>query len=88
MSFLVKCPNCGQRGVYEFRFGGEFRARPRPDDNEVAWVNYVFHRANINGVQQEWWYHRDGCGRWFVAERDTTNNTVLTTYWPNEVTHG
>ena len=35
---------------------------------------------NINGLQKEWWYHRDGCGKWFVAERDTTSNEVNSTY--------
>src|SRR5438105_4577778 len=30
MSFLIKCPHCGDRGVYEFRFGGEVKARPEP----------------------------------------------------------
>jgi sarcosine oxidase subunit delta len=74
--------------VYEFRFGGEYRIRPRQDDSDAAWVDYVFDRSNLNGLQQEWWYHRDGCGRWFMAERDTINNTVVTTYWPNEEKHG
>jgi sarcosine oxidase delta subunit len=30
-------------------------------------------------VQREWWYHRIGCGLWFVAERDTRTNEVLST---------
>ena len=28
MSFLIPCPNCGKRSVYEFRFGGEVKTRP------------------------------------------------------------
>ena len=28
MSFLLTCPNCGERPVAEFRFGGEYHLRP------------------------------------------------------------
>ena len=31
MSFLLPCPNCGKRSVYEFQFGGEMRSRPPVD---------------------------------------------------------
>jgi sarcosine oxidase subunit delta len=44
-------------------------------------VEYIYGRANQNGMQKEWWYHRDGCGQWFVAERDTRSNQVTATYW-------
>jgi sarcosine oxidase subunit delta len=87
MSFLLQCPNCGTRGAYEFRFGGEYNRRPAPDAADSEWNQYVYNRANINGVQKEWWYHREGCGRWFLAERDTTTNTVSATYWPEESTN-
>ena len=40
---------------------------------------YVYFRGNVAGVQREWWYHRVGCGLWFVAERDTRTNEVLRT---------
>ena len=30
MSFLMPCPHCGDRSVYEFRFGGEVKQRPQP----------------------------------------------------------
>jgi sarcosine oxidase subunit delta len=43
-------------------------------------VNYIYARANLNGVEREWWYHRDGCGTWLLAERDTTSNLVKATY--------
>ena len=29
MSFLLNCPNCGERSVQEFRFGGEVRVTVR-----------------------------------------------------------
>lgn len=79
MSFLLRCPNCGPRDVYEFRFGGETRTRPDPDADDAAWSRYLYFRANEAGVQKEkeWWYHRAGCRAWFLAVRDTRTNLVL-----------
>jgi heterotetrameric sarcosine oxidase delta subunit len=34
-------------------------------------------RANADGEAREWWFHRAGCRRWFVARRDTVRNAVL-----------
>ena len=82
MSFLLKCPGCGERSVNEFRFGGEVVSRPVPNAPEADWSNYFYFRPNAAGAQQEWWNHRYGCRRWFYAQRDTTSNTVLVTYWP------
>jgi sarcosine oxidase subunit delta len=48
--------------------------------NEV-WTDYVFLRENKVGVQKEWWYHRAGCGVWFLAERHTKTNEVIKTYF-------
>lgn len=81
---LLPCPNCGPRNVAEFRYGGEVRPRP-PDPMAVtddAWTDFIYMRANKAGVQREWWYHRYGCGLWFLAERETTTNTVLRTFLP------
>ena len=47
-----------------------------------ALTEYVYFRDNVAGVQREWWYHRAGCGLWFVAERDTRTNDVLSTAVP------
>jgi sarcosine oxidase subunit delta len=82
MSFLLPCPRCGPRDVYEFRFGGEALARPRPDAPESEWSAYRYLRDNVAGVEREWWFHRDGCRRWFRADRDTRENRVLRTWWP------
>jgi sarcosine oxidase subunit delta len=82
MSFLLKCPNCGSRSVYEFQYGGEVRPRPAVEAPREAWINYVYWRANATGLQKEWWYHKLGCRLWFVAERNATTNTVLNSYLP------
>ena len=80
MSFLLACPLCGPRDVYEFRFGGEIQKRPAPGSSQAAWGEYLYARTNIEGVERAWWFHR-GCRRWFQAERDTRDNRVIQTAW-------
>ena len=82
MSFLLTCPWCGLRDVNEFRYQGEVTRRPGPDPTLRELTDYVYFRDNVAGVQREWWYHRVGCGLWFVAERDTRTNEVLWTAVP------
>ncbi len=84
MSFLLACPNCGERSVYEFRFGGEYRRRPPGDVSTQEWTDYIYTRRNSAGEQQEWWYHHLGCHRWFLAVRDTTTNAVRRTFSASE----
>ena len=84
MAFLIECPNCGERSVYEFRFGGEVMNRPLPEASEEVWTNYFYARRNLAGDQREWWYHSFGCRRWFVVVRDTVTNEVRETSWPRE----
>jgi heterotetrameric sarcosine oxidase delta subunit len=82
MSFVLSCPNCGAREVTDFGFGGETSPRPvsRPSLRELGAYNYL--RRNVAGVQREWWVHRSGCGAWFLAERDTRTNEVLSVSLP------
>jgi heterotetrameric sarcosine oxidase delta subunit len=84
MSYVLTCPNCGPREVTDFSFGGEVNPRPtaRPDKRELGAYNYF--RRNVAGVQREWWFHRSGCGAWFLAERDTRTNEVLIVDLPGE----
>ena len=72
----LKCPVCGKRNAYEFRFGGEDKG-PRPDEAGLTpsqWCDYVHMNQCASGVQKEWWYHREGCGIWFAVYRDTCTN--------------
>jgi heterotetrameric sarcosine oxidase delta subunit len=82
VSFVLECPNCGVREVTDFGFGGEISTRPsaRPTARELN--EYVYFRTNVAGVQREWWYHRSGCRAWFIAERDTRTNEVLSVALP------
>ena len=84
MSFLVRCPDCGAREVGEFSFGGESNRRPKPDGNTTELARYLFFRKNVAGPQVEWWFHRDGCQQWFFAVRDTRNNHIEATFWPED----
>jgi sarcosine oxidase delta subunit len=65
MAFLLSCPNCGLRDASEFRYGGQLLE--------------TGDAANLPGPQRERWYHRLGCRRWLVAERDVRTNEVLRT---------
>jgi heterotetrameric sarcosine oxidase delta subunit len=84
MSFLLKCPNCGERSVYEYQYGGEIKQRPVPGASREAWTEYLYWRTNATGVQREWWFHGSGCRQWFQAERNATTNEVLASYFPGE----
>lgn len=77
----IDCPNCGLRNASEFRYGGEYNPRPKQPTaaGDAEWTDYVYMRHNRMGVQTEWWFHRDGCGLWFLAERHTRTNVVLRT---------
>jgi sarcosine oxidase subunit delta len=84
VAFLLNCPNCGARNVYDFRFGGEVLTRPEPDaDNDIL-TDYLYLRENADGEQREWWNHAMGCRKWFIATRNTRSNEVLSTQWPDE----
>ena len=87
---LLTCPNCGEkRNVAEFRFGGEVVKRPQNPESaeaDAAWTGFLYLKENKLGLQKEWWYHRSGCGVWFLAERHTKTQVVERTYlWePNQ----
>jgi sarcosine oxidase subunit delta len=80
---LLVCPNCGLRNVAEFRYGGEVNVRPKLPlgTADTDWQEYIYMRRNVAGVQKEWWYHRAGCGSWFLAERHTKTNVVAKSYF-------
>ncbi len=79
MSFQIECPNCSVRPVWEFHYGGPVKSRPQPDDESDKWSAYIYNKPNTRGVQTEWWYHRSACKLWFVAERDTQSNQIVST---------
>ena len=82
MSFLLPCPSCGPRDVNEFAYAGEVTSRPQAGASLEQLTAYLYFRRNAAGVQREWWCHRLGCELWFLAERDTRTNEVLSTEVP------
>jgi sarcosine oxidase, subunit delta len=74
----ITCPNCGERPVDEYRFGGELPTVPEhltdPDERDL---DYVWFFDNLQGPSTERWFHHAGCRRWLTLQRDTTNDHIL-----------
>ncbi|GHE00355.1 sarcosine oxidase subunit delta [Defluviimonas sp. 20V17] len=79
---ILECPCCGVRAEEsELAPGGEahlkrFGAGASDEDFEA----YMFARKNPKGVHFERWRHAHGCGKWFLAARDTATLEVFGTY--------
>jgi sarcosine oxidase subunit delta len=76
MTFLLTCPVCGKRDIYEFTFGGQERGmRPAQEglsaEDHFRWAQFRMIRP---APQEEWWYHGRGCGVWFKAVRNPATN--------------
>ena len=90
MSFLMPCPNCGERDVHEFRHGGEISSlsqRKSMDDSDGDLTRYFYFTKNPAGESVEWWYHSSvvGCRKWFVAPRKYCNQRhTFVPKWPEK----
>ncbi len=81
--FLIRCPNCGERDMSEFAYGGEAHiARPTTSEtmNDHEWAGYVFHRTNPTGIFAERWNPAAGCRRWYNMLRNTATDDILAVY--------
>jgi len=73
----IPCPFCGFRDHSEFSYGGDASVEyPALDAPESEWVEAVFQRENLDGVQFETWQHIQGCRMWIVVERDTRTHVI------------
>jgi sarcosine oxidase subunit delta len=84
---LIPCPFCGPRPELEFRYGGQAHiARPETPSavNDEDWGAFLYLRDNTRGVHAERWRHIHGCARFFNMLRDTTTDSILTTYKTGE----
>lgn len=79
---LLTCPNCGLTvEETELTPGGEAHlTRHGPGSSDDAFESYLFLRDNAKGVHFERWRHSYGCGKWFLAARDTATLRVFGTY--------
>lgn len=78
----LTCPYCGVAAdETELAAGGEAHlVRHGPGSTEEQFDAYMFARENPKGVHFERWRHAYGCGRWFLAARDTMTLEVFGTY--------
>lgn len=79
---ILVCPYCHTAAEEtELTPGGEAHlSRVGPDGSAEAFEAYLFARRNPAGVHFERWRHSFGCGRWFLAARDTGTMQVYGTY--------
>lgn len=79
---LLTCPYCGIAAEEtELTAGGTAHLKrhgPGSEDNDFE--AYLFLRDNPKGVHLERWRHTMGCGKWFLAARDTATLEVYGTY--------
>lgn len=78
----LKCPCCGViADESELQAGGEAHLeRHGAGASDADLTAYLFHRKNPRGVHLERWRHAYGCGKWFLAARDTVTLEVFGTY--------
>ena len=70
----------GVRNISEFVCGGEVVDMPDPQTcSDREWADYLFMEKNTKGMVREWWMH-SASSYWFIAERNTETNEILTTY--------
>ena len=73
----INCPFCGERDHSEFTYGGDGSVvYPPLDAPAEQWLDAVFQRENIRGVQTESWHHVSGCRQWLLVERDTMTHEI------------
>ncbi len=79
---LLTCPYCGIAAEEtELAPGGAAHlTRAGPEASDAAFDAYLFLRDNPKGPHLERWRHAMGCGKWFLAARDTVTHEVYGTY--------
>jgi len=79
---ILECPFCGVvADETELAPGGEAHLkRVGPHGSDADFESYLFDRANRKGVHFERWRHAAGCGKWFLAARNTVTLEVYGTY--------
>ena len=79
---ILTCPCCGIAAEEtELAPGGEAHiARHGPGSSDADFEGYLFARQNTKGVVFERWRHAYGCGKWFLAARDSVTLQVFGTY--------
>jgi len=75
----IPCPFCGEREEDEFVYGGDAK-RVRPGDptsmDSNSWTDYLYNATNTKGEALEWWWHAQGCTKWFQITRNTVTHLI------------
>ena len=79
---ILTCPYCGVTAEEtELHPGGEAHlTREGPGSSDADFESYLFARQNPKGVLFERWRHAYGCGKWFLAARDSMTLQVFGSY--------
>jgi len=79
---ILRCPCCGvDVDETDLQPGGEAHLkRFGPGSSDAEFEAYLFVRKNPKGVHFERWRHAYGCGKWFIAARNTMTMQVYGTY--------
>ena len=70
---ILECPYCGVKAE-ETELAPGYEAHLKrfgPGSSDDDFEAYMFARKNPKGVHFERWRHAYGCGKWFLAARDT-----------------
>ena len=79
------CPINGLRNIAEFIYGGEVKTMPDPQTcSNMEWSEFLFIENNTKGIVREWWMHVP-TSYWFIAERNTETDEIITTYPTTEL---
>ncbi len=79
---ILECPCCGVKAE-ETELSPGYEAHLKrfgPGSADTEFEDYMFARKNPKGVHFERWRHAYGCGKWFLAARDTATLEVFGTY--------
>ena len=79
---ILECPYCGVKAE-ETELSPGYEAHLKrfgPGSSDAEFESYLFARKNAKGVHFERWRHAYGCGKWFLAARDTATLQVFGTY--------
>lgn len=83
---IMTCPLNGPRNISEFTCFGPVHAQADPEGvSDAEWAHGLFHIENTAGLIREWWRHTPS-NFFFVAERNTVTDEIVTTYGASELT--
>ena len=82
----LDCEALGRRPASEFIVAGVLD--PEPEDlGDVTPGAWVFNRTSLPMLRQEWWYHTP-TQLWFLVERNTETDEILSVELATEALHG